>query len=943
MTVLQNIALPQDSIKLRWKEPYVTAAVNQKNLAIMPKGVVTGFNVTPTLVPSVGVLIARDSATPTGLSIANVKETTGGIFNVTLVLNTDITLDLTPQAGQTVFIALDVQYVVGASTTAQVQVVDVAGLSNTDLVLLAKVNVPGIGNVAASHINMGYRDAAGDSAPHETIPHFNLIHNPTFEATAQGWANLGFDSATASTDYAHSGGYSLKLVKAVAASVSIEAGPMAVVPGQSYRVRAWLHSPAGLSGGNGGKLQVGWYDASGAQIGLWTDVETAIAAATLNFVERKNELTAPTLAFTAKLRVLFDLCSGTLYVDDVQFASHTHDEVMKSSVFGGPSVSADSFHTHSAIGITYGGSPNWADGSSIPAGPIEGAIDAIPTALGGSTGAAKVGFLPVTPVDLTATRVDNAINELDDKKASIPLANTFLAANTFTPSAANATAITATAAAGTGSGIRANGGANTNVGGPTPGTSPTPGPGNGGSFVGGTGVGGGDGIQAFARSSNTSRSGVYASGAWTTAANSHAGPGGYFIGGVPGAGNANGGVGVYATGSLGIGTGTGGAGLVAQGAGNQDGVTSYGGSTSGTGTYGQGGAPNGVGVWGTGTGSGAGVRGNGGGTGHGGHFIGGASVGYGVYAVAQQPGWSGVFGDGKGGGPGVTGRGDQGNVGTNVVGPLGGLFLGGPGALNNLSTSQGGMGLLATGGDPQLLPGTSSIAPYYAGKGGDGLQGNGGTGYTGGVGVVGRGGEAFADSGSSGSAGASGAGGFFQGGGGDGSSALTWHDSGHGLYAIGGNGVNGATGGHGAVVGGGSSDFGPPGYGVYIQAGDGVKFADATLTPPSSQAFKNVLNRNNIVKAWASVTTTTTTASIADGFNITGLTWNAGGLRWDINLAQPITGWGAIIVLGNGGHHWFRNYIGSWSIGAQSTINGASVNFASVGSSHFDIIIIGHQ
>lgn len=391
MTVITSSPLSADTIKMRWKEPYVTAALNQKNIASTPKGVLTGFTVIPSATP-LHITLQVD---PTlGISAANVLETTGGVYRVSIVQTSSFDVNLTPAAGQTVYVCLDAQYSVGTSSAAQVKVVDDAELvANPDLVMLAKVTVPGAGVIPSGNINLGYRVAAGDSETPEMHQHFNLVYNPTFEATNAGWANNGFDSATASTDFARTGGYSLKLVKAVAAVVDVVAGPMPVVPARNYRVSIWFHSPGGLTG-PGAQFEVGFYDAAGAQIGGWTPVEAAVTTATASWVLRKSEVVAPALALTAKVRILFNNSSGTLYADDVEFSSHMHDEVVKSAVFGGPTVPADAYHTHTALGLNYAGGVNWADGTTNPATTIEGQLDKILTDLAGAGGAPKIGNCP---------------------------------------------------------------------------------------------------------------------------------------------------------------------------------------------------------------------------------------------------------------------------------------------------------------------------------------------------------------------------------------------------------------------------------------------------------------------------------------------------------------------------------------------------------------------
>jgi hypothetical protein len=155
-------------------------------------------------------------------------------------------------------------------------------------------------------------------------------------------------------------------------------------------------------------------------------------------------------------------------------------------------------------------------------------------------------------------------------------------------------------ATGTGYGIVAAGGVNNSVsGGPTPGNTPVYGPAaNGGIFLGGTGTQGGDGLQAFARATGSTKSGLYAAGNNPTTSGVNGGFGAYTIGG-------------DATAAASGGTATRGAGGVGVGGGCRGGYGGefYGGSgTSGAidgiGVYAEGGGTNGWGGWFVGKGTG---------------------------------------------------------------------------------------------------------------------------------------------------------------------------------------------------------------------------------------------------------------------------------------------------------------------------------------------------
>ena len=65
MTILDLQSIQQDQIKLRWKEPYVSAALNNKTYRTLPRGVYSGFEVT---VGSSDYEIIIDTASPTGIT-----------------------------------------------------------------------------------------------------------------------------------------------------------------------------------------------------------------------------------------------------------------------------------------------------------------------------------------------------------------------------------------------------------------------------------------------------------------------------------------------------------------------------------------------------------------------------------------------------------------------------------------------------------------------------------------------------------------------------------------------------------------------------------------------------------------------------------------------------------------------------------------------------------
>lgn len=381
MTVLSSTSLPASSIKVRWLEPYVSAALNQKSVGVQPKGVFTGFNVVP--FGAFGISVQVDPAL--GISGANVLETTGAKYSVTLIQDANVAIDLAPFFSTTVYIVLDVQYATNVASTAQIKVVDAAELgTNPDLVLLAKVNVPGIGPVLTTHINMGYRLLAGDSITDESRPALNLLPNGTFErdiplSAPAGWTSSG-GGLVLSVDntVSRSAPNSMKLVAAAPVTLNADSQRFSVTPGIKYRIGGWIRSSGGdpIAGpGSGVSLQYQWQDATGATVGGLGIVEGAFLGGSAVFEQRKWEEVAPATAATAFFRIRYVNVQGTLYADDLEFSARRWDDAV-------------------AGGGNYAGGVNWADGTTNPATTLEGQLDKILTDLAGVNGAPKIGNAP---------------------------------------------------------------------------------------------------------------------------------------------------------------------------------------------------------------------------------------------------------------------------------------------------------------------------------------------------------------------------------------------------------------------------------------------------------------------------------------------------------------------------------------------------------------------
>ena len=158
MTVHLQNSLQPDQIKMRWMEPYVSAAANNKNYRTIPRGIYAGFEVTPgpgsfevtidTATPS-GISGYEggnfDSAAAIGWSVASHEDLDGHtcVILIQRGVNSEHIFDLTAYQGGNVFAVLDVHYALGIATSAEIKIVDDAELdANPTLLVIKKIEVP---------------------------------------------------------------------------------------------------------------------------------------------------------------------------------------------------------------------------------------------------------------------------------------------------------------------------------------------------------------------------------------------------------------------------------------------------------------------------------------------------------------------------------------------------------------------------------------------------------------------------------------------------------------------------------------------------------------------------------------------------------------------------------------------------------------------------------
>jgi PKD repeat protein len=149
----------------------------------------------------------------------------------------------------------------------------------------------------------------------------NLLVNNGFETgSTYPWAgNGGRTNATADR---HSGTWAHRVWGGATQWSSIQQG-VAVVAGTSYDFSGWMRvAGKTTTASNSGRyytFQIGWYNASGKQIGSSTPFGTTFR--NIPYTRFNRRAVAPAGAVTARLRFLAAQASGIGYIDDLSIAA----------------------------------------------------------------------------------------------------------------------------------------------------------------------------------------------------------------------------------------------------------------------------------------------------------------------------------------------------------------------------------------------------------------------------------------------------------------------------------------------------------------------------------------------------------------------------------------------------------------------------------------------
>ena len=187
-TSLQTVAA--SNVKVRWKEPYASEGINKKMAVVVPAGIYRGLGLT-TNASNRSVTVQADT---TALDhVAVYLSSDGYATTIRDDASGDITLDLATDAGNTVVIALFVEYVIGSDTTAELrsyELTEYDGLAaavRDELVVLGTVNVPASDIlIPAEDITLDRRTLAWEARGGDDIPWNLITRNSSFEVADTG-------------------------------------------------------------------------------------------------------------------------------------------------------------------------------------------------------------------------------------------------------------------------------------------------------------------------------------------------------------------------------------------------------------------------------------------------------------------------------------------------------------------------------------------------------------------------------------------------------------------------------------------------------------------------------------------------------------------------------------------------------------------------------------
>lgn len=183
-------------IKVRYKEPFITAGLDSMLTGIAPKGIHRGFRLT-TNGTALTVTVEADAVDSDHVAA---YQTADGYTLRLRRTGGDFTLDLSPFVSEQVVIAIFAEYTIGVTTAADIRAYEfdptdefTGAAERPELVVLGKVDVPASGVIPEASITPTYRTPAWEHVGTDAAPWEQVIENGSFDIAADTTAFTSAD------------------------------------------------------------------------------------------------------------------------------------------------------------------------------------------------------------------------------------------------------------------------------------------------------------------------------------------------------------------------------------------------------------------------------------------------------------------------------------------------------------------------------------------------------------------------------------------------------------------------------------------------------------------------------------------------------------------------------------------------------------------------------
>lgn len=331
-------------IKVRYKEPLLTAALDQMLTGITPQGIHRGFR----LATSAAVLKVTVQADPADNDHIAAYTTADGYTLRLRRTGGDFDLDLSAFTNKEVVIAIFAEYATAVTTAAEIRAYEydpvdefTGAAERGELVVLGKVTVPASGVIPANDIDPTFRTLAWDHVGSDAMPWEQVVENGSFELAADDAvftaADRGFvphwDTQYIPSQHTweitavspHTGNYALKVTGSGVASLSIVPPDriVAVQPGQLIRVSYWMRGEtwSGVHASGTMGLQLNFFGPNLSLVAFRT-VQDKTLSGTFGWTEFDEYIEVPSgVAWLVPAITIYDLttpATGSLVFDDIR-------------------------------------------------------------------------------------------------------------------------------------------------------------------------------------------------------------------------------------------------------------------------------------------------------------------------------------------------------------------------------------------------------------------------------------------------------------------------------------------------------------------------------------------------------------------------------------------------------------------------------------------------